>query len=187
LVDFFGQKIAHGSLDQIGFLKEAARGRFLSNGLVDFGPLIKQETKIPNEISRTLAFAYSANNDSNTFGNVQLAENLAQSLAFFRVLDFSRDTAMIAERHQNQVATRKAEIGCHPRSLRTNRTFGYLHNYVGADRINAGNVFYGDSFSRPLSTSPVDFFDPAVKRSRNRIPKMKKCVFFEADVNKHRL
>ena len=94
---------------------------------------------------------------------------------------------MIAEWHQNQVAAWKTEIGCHPRPLRANGTFGHLHNYVRAHRINARYVFYGDSFSRPLVASPIDFFNAAVKRRRNRIPKMKECVFFEADVNKHRL
>src|SRR5439155_18290694 len=77
LVDFFSQKIAHGSLNQIRLLKETARSRFLSNGQLNFGPLIEQETQIPNEVSGTLTFAYGANNDSNTVGNVQLAQDLA--------------------------------------------------------------------------------------------------------------
>src|SRR5206468_3074115 len=65
--------------------------------------------------------------------------------------------------------------------------FGYLHNYIRADRVNARYVFYSDPFSRPLVSPPIDFFNTAVKRSRNCIPKMKERVFFKADVNKHRL
>ena len=94
---------------------------------------------------------------------------------------------MITEGHQNQVAPRKTQIGRHPRPLRTDRAFGYLHDYIRADWVNAGYILYGDSFSRPLVPPPIDFFNAAVKRSRNRVPKMKERVFFEADVNKHRL
>src|SRR6266436_7450376 len=94
---------------------------------------------------------------------------------------------MITKGHQNQVAPRKTQIGCHPRPLRTDRAFGYLHDYIRADWVNAGYILYGDSFSRPLVPPPIDFFNAAVKRSRNRIPKMKERVFLKADVNKHRL
>src|SRR5206468_12634119 len=82
---------------------------------------------------------------------------------------------------------RKTQIGCHPRPLRTDRAFGYLHNYIRGDWISAGYILYGDSFSRPLIPPPIDFFNAAVKRSRNRIPKMEERVFLKADVNKHRL
>src|SRR5439155_4620603 len=62
-----------------------------------------------------------------------------------------------------------------------------LYDYIRADWVNAGYVLYRDSFSRPLVPAPIDFFNAAVKRSWDRVPKMKECVFFEADVNKHRL
>ena len=94
---------------------------------------------------------------------------------------------MIAERHENQVSPRETEIGCHPRPLRADRTFGYLHNYIRTDWINVRYIFNGDSFTRPFVRPPINFFDAAVERSRNRVPKMKECVFFEADVDKHRL
>ncbi len=34
---------------------------------------------------------------------------------------------------------------------------------------------------------PLDLLDPAVERGRNRVPEMEEGVFFEADVDKHRL
>ena len=94
---------------------------------------------------------------------------------------------MITEGHQNQVAPRETEIGCHPRPFRTDWAFGYLHDYIRTDWVNAGYILYGDSFSRPLVPPPIDFFNATVKRSRNRIPKVEERVFLKADVNKHRL
>jgi len=94
---------------------------------------------------------------------------------------------VITERHKNQVAPRKTEIGCHPRPLRTDRAFGDLYDYIRADWVNAGYVLYRDSFSRPLVPAPIDFFNAAVKRSWDRVPKMKERVFLKADVDKHRL
>src|SRR5262249_45452362 len=187
LVDFFGQKIAHRSLNQVRFLKEPTRSRVVADGLLDFGPLIEQKTQIANEISGALAFAHCANDDSNTVGGIQVTQNLTEPFALLWVLNFSRDTAVISERHQHQITARKTEIGSHPRPLCTDRAFGYLHNDIGADRVNTRYIFYGDSFSGTLVSPAIDFFNPAVKRGRNRIPKMQKRVFLEADVDKHRL
>src|SRR2546430_14296080 len=39
----------------------------------------------------------------------------------------------------------------------------------------------------PAFTRTIDFFDAAVERGRNGIPEMKKSIFLEADVDKHRL
>src|SRR4029077_10264045 len=56
-IDFFGKKIADGALDQIGFFKQAARRRVVPNGLINFGPLIQQNSQIANKIPSTLTFA----------------------------------------------------------------------------------------------------------------------------------
>ena len=42
-------------------------------------------------------------------------------------------------------------------------------------------------FRGRLFARPIDFFNAAVERSRNRIPKMKERVFLKADVDEHRL
>src|SRR4030095_2910985 len=89
--------------------------------------------------------------------------------------------------HQDQISPGETEIGCDPRPLRADRAFGDLHDHVRTNRINVRDVFYRDPFSRALVRASVDFFDPAIERRGNRVPKMQERIFFEADVNKHRL
>ena len=94
---------------------------------------------------------------------------------------------MITEWHENQVAAWKTQIRRHSRAFCANRAFGYLHNYIRSYRVDTRNVLYGDSFSRALISSSIDFFNTTIERSRNRVPEMKERIFLEADVNKHRL
>jgi len=88
-VDFFREKVADCSLNQIGLLKCAAWRRLLANGLLDPGPLIEEKPQVTDKISGTLSFAYRANDDADPFGNVQFAQDLAQPLALLGILDFS--------------------------------------------------------------------------------------------------
>ena len=72
-IDFFGKKIAHRALDQIGFFKQPAWGRIVPNGLFDFGPLVQQNSQIANKVPGALTFAHCADDHANAFGNIQLA------------------------------------------------------------------------------------------------------------------
>src|SRR4029453_17905553 len=186
-VDFFREKIAHGSLNQIWLLKYAARRRLLANGLLDLGPLIEEEPEVAHEISGTLSFAHRADDDADPFGNVQFAQDLAKPLALLRILDFSRDATVITKRHQHQVTPGETEVCRDPRAFRPDRSFRYLNNYVRADGVNVRYIFCRDPFSRPLVRRPIDFFNSTIERGRNGIPKMKEGVFLEADVDEHRL
>src|SRR5206468_11130278 len=134
-----------------------------------------------------LTFSDCANDHADPFRNIQLSKNFAQPFAFLRLLNFSRDTAAVAERHKHQIAAGKTEISCDPRSLGADRAFGNLHDHIRTHRVNARNIFNGNPLTGALIRAPVDFFDPTVERGGNRIPKMEECVLFEADVNKHRL
>ena len=186
-IDFFSKKIAHRALDQIGFFKQPAWGRIVPNGLIDFGPLVQQNSQIADKIPGALTFANCADDHANPFGNFQLAQDLAQSLAFFRLFNFSRDTAAIAEWHQDQIPPGETEIRGDARTLGADWALGDLHDHVRADRVNARYVFYRDPFSRALVRPSVNFFDAAIERGGNGVPEMKERIFFEADVNKHRL
>ena len=186
-VDFFGQKIAHRPFHQVRLLKNATGRRLFADELLDFGPFIEKEAQIAHEISGTLALAHRSNDHADAFGNVELAQNFAETIAFFRLFDFSRNAAAIAEWHQDQIAPGETEIGGDARSLCSNRAFGDLHDDFRADRIDARNVFGGDPFARPFVGRPIDFFDAAVERGGNSIPEMEEGVFFEADVHEHRL
>ena len=157
------------------------------NGLIDFGPLIEKNLQVAHKIPRALTFSDCADDDADAIRNIQLTKNFAQPLTFLRFLDFSRDTAAIAERHQHQIAAGKTEIGCDARPLGADWAFGNLHDHIRTHRINGRDVFNGDPLAGALIRAPVDFFDPAVERRGNRIPKMEERVLFEADVNKHRL
>src|SRR5262249_39774336 len=129
-IDFFGKKIADRTLDQVRFFKQPARGRVVTNGLIDFAPLIQQNSQIADEIPGTLTFANGADDDANPFSNIQLPQDLAQSLAFLRLFNFSRDTAAIAKWHQNQIPAGETEIRGDAGTLGTDWAFGDLHNHV---------------------------------------------------------
>src|SRR3954463_5415590 len=108
----------------------------ITNGLIDFSPLIQQNSQIPDKIPGALTFAYCADDHADAFGNFQLPQNLAQSLAFFRVFNFSRDPAALAETPPNQIPSSETQIGCDARPLGTDWAFGDLHNHVRTDRVN---------------------------------------------------
>src|SRR4030095_6671672 len=177
-VYFFREKIAHGSLNQIGLLKYAARRGLLANDLLDLGPLIEEEPQVANEISGTLSFPYGGNDNPDPFGNVQFAQDLAKPLALLWILDFSRDSAVIAERHQYQVTPGETEVRRNPGPFRPNRSFGYLDNYVRTDRVNVRYIFCRDPFSWPLVRRPIDFFNSPVERGGHRHAKNKGGGFF---------
>ena len=98
-VNFLGQKITHRSLDQVRFFKNATGRRLVANHLLNLGPLIEQKTQIAHEVSRALTFPHRANDDANSFGNIEIAQNFPEAVAFLRVLDLARNSAAIAERH----------------------------------------------------------------------------------------
>src|SRR4029077_1961533 len=123
---------------------------------------------------------------SDAFRNIEIAQNFPEPIALLRVFDFSRDSAAIAERHQDQITTGEAQVGGNARTLCSNRAFGNLHDDFRADRINAWNIFRSYAFALFLR-GPVDFFNPAIERGRKRIPEMQERVFIKADVDEHRL
>src|SRR4029077_16911343 len=179
--------MAHCSPNQIRLVEETARGWFLTNELLDLGPLIEKKTQIPHKVPCPLAFTDGPDNDSNAVGNLQFTHNLAQPFALLLVFNFPRDAAPIAKRHQHQVASGKTEIRSYPRPFVPDGTLGDLHNDIRADWIDTRYIFNRDPFSRPLASAAIDFLNPAVERSRNCIPKMKERIFLKADVDKHRL
>ena len=83
VIDFFREKVAHGPFNQIGLLKNSARGRTLTNQLLDLGPLIEKETQIADKESRALSFSNGADDDADAFRNIKLAQDFAETIALF--------------------------------------------------------------------------------------------------------
>ena len=50
---------------------------YFPNRLIDFGPLIQQNSQIADEIPCALAFTYCADDDANSFRNIQFSQNFA--------------------------------------------------------------------------------------------------------------
>ena len=149
--------------------------------------MLDQQTQVAHEIAGALAFADGANDHTDAFRNLQAPQDFPQAVAFFRVLDLARDAAAIAVRHENQITSRKAEVRRDARAFRPDGTFRDLHDHFRTDGINARNVLGGDALFRAAIFRPVDFFDAAVERGGNGVPKMEERIFFEADVHEHRL
>ena len=186
-VDLVREEIAHRPFHQVRLFKNAARRRFVLDQLFHARPLLDEHAQVAHKITRPLAFAHGADNHAHPFRNFQAAQNLPEPVALFRVLDFARDATTIAVGHEHQIAPGEAQVRRHSRTFRPDRPFGYLHDYVGTDRINAGNVFRRDPLFRLAAPGPIDFLNPAVERRRDRIPEMEERIFLEADVDEHRL
>ncbi|KAG0505550.1 MAG: hypothetical protein Udaeo_11000 [Candidatus Udaeobacter sp.] len=69
-INFFSKKIADSALDQIGFFKQPARGGVVPNGLIDFGPLIQQNSQIADKVPGALTFADCPDDHAHSFGNI---------------------------------------------------------------------------------------------------------------------
>ena len=130
--------------------------------LFDFGPLIEQNLQVAHKIARALSFSDGADDDAYAIRNIQLAQNLAQPLAFLRILDLAGNAAPIAERHQHQIAAGKTEIGCDARPFGADRAFGHLHDYIRTNWVNVRNILSGDpscacaySPGRSISSIPL--------------------------------
>src|ERR1700737_116314 len=148
--------------------------------------MIEQETQVANKITCPLTFAHRANNHTDTIWNIKLPHNFAEALAFLGVLDFSGNSTPVAKWHQDEIAPRETQIGRDARPLCPNWTLRHLHDHFRANRIDIRNILRRDPLSLFFPGS-VDFFDSAVERRRNRVPKMQERVFLQADVDEHRL
>ena len=72
LIDFFGKEITDRALDQIGLFKQPAWCGVVPNSLINFSPLIQQNSQIADKIPGALTFAHCADDHANSFWNIQL-------------------------------------------------------------------------------------------------------------------
>ena len=149
--------------------------------------MFDKQAHVANEIALALAFADGPDDDAHALREFQFLENLAQPVAFLRVLDLARDAALVTERHEHEVTPRKRDIGGDARAFVGDGALGHLHEHFGADWVNLRDVCRGDFLGLFLAPPAFDFLNTAVQRCRDGIPEMQEGVFFEADVHEHRL
>ena len=143
--DVFGEEVAHGALDQVGFLEDARRRRLLLDSFLNCLPFLEQQREVAHEITRLLAFADGADDDAHAFRNRQLAQNFFQALAFFLILDLARDAALVRIGQQHQITSGQHEVRRDARAFGADRAFGHLHDDFAAGRIKARNVLLRDA------------------------------------------
>ncbi len=141
LVHLVGEEVAGGSLDEAGFLENAAGGGVVGAALVDLVPLLQQHGEIADEVAGAGAGSNGAHDDAHALGDGELLDDAAQALAFLRILDLAGNTELLGERHQHEVAASQRDIGGHARALGADRSLGNLDDDLGADGVNARDVF----------------------------------------------
>ena len=97
LVDFVGEEVAHGALDEVGLLEDAGGRGLVLHLLPRSCAIAREQAEIADEIARTLAFADGADDDAHALRDVELLENLAKPLALLGVFDLPRDAALVAD------------------------------------------------------------------------------------------
>jgi len=92
------------------FFKNATGRGLVPNQPPQLRPTDREEIADPHEVACPLALAYCANNDADPFRDIELAQNFPETVALFRIFDLARDSAAIAERHENEVAPGKTQM-----------------------------------------------------------------------------
>ena len=117
LVDFVGEEIADGALDEVGLLEDAGGRGLALHRVLDRAPLLDEKAEVADEVARALPFADGADDDAHAFRDVEFLEDLAQAVALLRALDLARDAALVAVGHQHEIASGEAEIRGDARAL----------------------------------------------------------------------
>src|SRR5436305_1532098 len=89
--------------------------------------------------------------------------------------------------HEDEIPGGEAEIRRDARPLSSDRSLRALHDHFRTGRLDVRYVLRRDALLVPFFGGAIDFFDPAIERSRNRVPEMQERIFLEADVDEHRL
>ena len=188
--DVFGQKVAHGALNQIRFLENAGRRRLVLHALLHAVPLFEQQREVPDEITFLLVFAGGAHDDAHAIGNRQFTQDFFQPLAFLLVFNFARNAALIRIRQQHQITSRQNQVGRDARAFRADRTFRDLHDDFTARRIKPRDVLLRDlGPGRPAVTpgGTFDDFHATIELVWHDVPVMQERIFLEADVHERGL
>ena len=188
-VDFIGEKVADRSLDEIGFFKETGRGGFFLKAFLHLRPLVYKDAQITNKIAGALPRPDCPHNHAHALWHIETAKDLAKTITFLGIFDFTRDAELIIEWHQDEVATSEADVRRDARALIADRTFFDLNEDVRPYGVDIRHIFMGDAwgFFLRVFTSPINGFDATVECCWDGIPELKERIFLESDINEHRL
>ena len=103
-IDFLGEEIAHGALDDVGLLVETSGGAFAALAGLDLGPSLEEEMQVTDEVAGFFAFARGAHDHAHAFRDREFVDEALETLAFAVVLDLAGDSALIAVRHEDEEA-----------------------------------------------------------------------------------
>ena len=112
--------------------------------------------------------------------------DLAQPLAFRRILDLARDAELLGVRHEHQITSGQRDVGGHPRSLGADRAFGHLDDNLRTYRIDIRDVLGGDFLLLALRIAfALDLLQAGIERGGDGIPEMQEGILVEADIDEH--
>ena len=67
-VNVIGEKVAHGSLDEVWFAKDAAGGWLIVDAVFDFLPLIHEDFEVAHKVGFATAFAGGTQDGAHVVG-----------------------------------------------------------------------------------------------------------------------
>ena len=111
VVHVVGKEVTGGAFDEVGFAVDALRGRLRGELLFHLAPLGQKHGEVAYKVAETLPLSYRTHDDAHALRHVELLHNLAQTLAFLRVINLAGDTELVGERHEHDVAARQGDVG----------------------------------------------------------------------------
>ena len=185
-VDFLGEKIADGALDDVGLLVEAARCLVVEHLALDLFPRLEEQVEIADEVAGFFALAGGADDEAHTFGNGEFVDEGLEAFALGGVLDFAGDAAAVGERREDKVAAGDGEIGGGAGALGADGALGDLDHDLGARGIHRWDVFdrgLGGAGGGVFLFVNADDLDVGIGRRGEHVPVVEKRVLGVADVN----
>jgi hypothetical protein len=184
-LDVFGEEVADGAFDEVGFLENAGGRGLLLDVRLDLVPLLDEHGEVANEEGFFLAFAGGAHDDAHAFGQIEFAQDFFEALALFLIFDLARNTALIGVRQEDEKTARQDDVGRDARAFGADRAFGHLNDDIASGRVEPRDVALGDA--RPIAAAfsafAFDDFNSAVEGGRNDVPVVEEGILFEADVD----
>ena len=189
-VDFLGEKITDGALDEIGFLIKTGRRTLVFHLGHDLLPSLEEDVQVADEIAGLLAFPGGAHDDAHAFRQRQFVDQRFQPLAFERILDLPGNAATITERREDQVPSGQGEIGRGARALRADGPFCDLDDNVAAGRVELRDVLdgrLGGARRGIFLLVDADDLHGGVGGGRQHVPIVQERILGIADVDEGRL